>query len=422
MTYEFSQPETTEETPYVFELESFADPETQENYNYFDYGARFEQVRVPEGDRSTPTAAANGLRMESEGPVVFNHDVGRSYDDLSAVSGVELYNGRVLGATQPGDIVHLSPAMKEDYGTVMEHYKSVGLECATDVVWDMEPQPTPEGYKTSSFLFESSANQANPDEARLKAVQNFNSKNWLADMAKEEGYDIPQTDTYKKGETPEQTFDGPWFVKGDVAASGTQVVKCESWDAVVSAAENLGENYQVQQGVGDDAVFLSVQYKATKENGVEFIATSEQVLNGFAHAGNRFPSEFDPRPLTDSVAERAGEEGLVGVFAFDVAATDDGYKLIECNPRPTGATYPTAVAERLEADEWLNINVPTNKNLEESLRLLNEAELIYDPSTKTGAVVVNWATAGEGKLGILFAGPESTQHEQYKTARRLLEG
>lgn len=424
MSAEFREETQENNTEQVHNTETWNFPSIDNFSVDFSYerntDGNFELVRVRNGYESSEKPATDGLRMEAEGPVIFCHDVGSSYDDLSSVKGIERYTGRVLAVTEPGDIVHLSPELEEDYQTIKEHYESVGLECATDIVWDMEPQPTPEGYERSDFLFSEAAHNANPDERRLQAVKKYNSKNEFVTMLQEEGHPTPQTDIYEHGTTPTQTFEGPWFVKGDVAASGTEVIKCSTWEEVVEAAASLNEGYQVQQSVGEDAKFLNVQYKALRNGEVEFLATTEQVLDGVAHAGNKYPSEFDPREVTDAIAERAGQDGLVGVFAFDVAVTDKGFKVIECNPRPNGASYPTAIAENLDVQEWSSANLATSKNLKESLGILEEAGLTYDRVQKIGAVVFNWGTASEGKLGVLLAGPESTQRDQLRAAQQLL--
>ncbi len=390
--------------------------------------------------------AMKGMRLSDslDVPAVFLHDVGDSYDDLSSITGIAQYAGRALGATLPGDVIHLPPELMQDYLVIKEHYETNGLPVAENVDWTMNAKPGLPGYTSSVFLFGEKAHQANPDERRLDAVTRFNDKNWFVEYAKAHGYPVPPTDTYTRGEVPQQTTGGPWFVKGAVAASGTQVIKCNTWEEVVRASDELDVNFQVQKGV-NAITFLNVQYSATRGKS-EFVATTEQELNGFAHDGNRHPSRFNPRHITDPLAAQAAEDGLEGVYAFDVAVLigDDPEEhperqesasgaqgqpaeggqpdmvVIECNPRPNGSSYFTAVAERLGVTEWSGVNIPTGFSLEESIVRLADAGLIYDSRRGSGLIVVNWGTALEGKLGILFTGSGQAQQQHKNKARAAL--
>lgn len=370
-------------------------------------------------------AAMRGLRHGTEGPAAFWHDVGGSYDDLGSVTGIERYIGRPLVTTLSTDVIHLPPNLQDDYAHIMEHYRSTGLECAAKVSWGGALQPAQyPGHVPSVFLFNEQAHRLAPDQQRFEAVKRWNNKNWFADYVQQEGFPMPPTDMYARGDIPTQTFDGPYFVKGAEAATGTQVFDCNTWDEVLAQAAKMKGDYQVQQGV--DATFLNVQYNAADDGSVEFVATTEQEMDGVSHNGNRHPSEHNPRHVTDELAARAAQMGVRGIFAFDVAAlkrpisTSEAYQLIECNPRPNGSSYFTATAERLGVNEWLGVNVPTQKSLRDSLDALTAARLLYDARRGSGVVIVNWGTAEDGKLGVMFIGPEGVQKKYYDATRRVL--
>lgn len=384
--------------------------------------------------------ASVALRMGEEGPVTVSHTIIGSYEKLSGIKGIELYDGRSLGATRPGDEIHLPADLQEDYPAIVGHYEAIGLEVTDNVNWggtlaDLANRDPVARRTLSVFLFGEQANELAPNERRYQAVRRLNNKNEFIQDMQEAGLPTPDTlifakDAMPPAEQPEDGFNGPWFVKGAVAASGQEVIKCDTWDEVLQASREMEDEYQVQNGV-DAYDFLNVQYYI--KDGVAYhVATTGQILEGSVHAGNRHPSEFDPRGVSDQAAVLAAAMGAEGLIAFDVAAIrppEDGssynpYELIECNPRPNGSSYPTSVAEKLgvREGEWSAMNIPvdTNLPLAETVRRLQEAGLEFDPVSKTGVVVVNWGTTKDAKLGILFVGNQELQGYQVKLTKYLL--
>jgi hypothetical protein len=104
------------------------------------------------------------------------------------------------------------------------------------------------------------------------------------------------------------------------------------------------------------------------------------------------------------------EQGMQGVFAFDVALVErDGradYLAIECNPRFNGASYPTAVAKKLGIGHWTTRLFKTEYR---SLADIDLTGLEYDQAFGQGIVLVNWGPILVGKLSILIAGPPEVQ-------------
>lgn len=373
--------------------------------------------------------------------VIFNHTVIGSYEKLSGVKGIELYDGRALAATEPGDEIHLPAELKKEFPDILDHYRDIGLEVTKNAAFDRTladvVNEDPAARRTVSvFLFGEEANQVSPNERRYQAVRRLNDKNEFIGDMQDAGLPVPETHTFAHGELPPEVqpddgFSGPWFVKGAVAASGMEVVKCDTWQEVLDASHQMEAHYQVQHGVEADD-FLNIQYYIN-DGAVYHVATTGQILEGAVHAGNRHPANHGGvRGVTDQAARIAADMGAEGLIAFDAAAVkapSDGsayhpYQLIECNPRPNGASYPTAAAEKLGVrdKEWAAVNVPVYKDmpLSETVRLLNAAGLSYDPAAKTGAAIVNWGTTKDGKLGILFVGPPDLQSRQHQLAKLLI--
>jgi hypothetical protein len=140
------------------------------------------------------------------------------------------------------------------------------------------------------------------------------------------------------------------------------------------------------------------------------LQASEQILEGCAHQGNRVPARHQPWGSVEPMAIWLKEQGIKGVFAFDVAVieTADGfrYPAIECNPRFNGASYPTLIANKLGIDEWTATTFHTRYH---DLGGVCLDGLEYDPKTGEGAIIVNWGTILEGKLVILLAGSQPYQ-------------
>jgi hypothetical protein len=109
------------------------------------------------------------------------------------------------------------------------------------------------------------------------------------------------------------------------------------------------------------------------------------------------------------MAQWMHEQGMRGVFAFDVAVVGDEdpeFLAIECNPRYNGASYPTAVAHKLGVEQWLAKAYQTRHR---SLADLDLSGIEFDPATGTGVVLVNWGPILVGKLLVMFVGDEAVQ-------------
>jgi hypothetical protein len=165
---------------------------------------------------------------------------------------------------------------------------------------------------------------------------------------------------------------------------------------------------QVQEEIKTD-LFLNMQYRVI-DNRLVRLAASEQILDGCAHQGNRFPSNYEPWEAIEPMARWLKDRGMKGIFAFDVAVLETPHGMrfpaIECNPRFNGASYPTVIAQKLDIPEW---TARTFKTSHRKLSDLDLSDIEFDTKTGEGLVVVNWGTMLEGKLVLLLAGSSEYQ-------------
>jgi carbamoylphosphate synthase large subunit len=248
----------------------------------------------------------------------------------------------------------------------------------------------------------------------LNIVEFINSKNNFMQSANKLGIDVPMTlcfdakSSISVDDLKDVTY--PCYLKAAVSVSGAGIYRCTNRTELFENFRKFDSNtpLQIQEEVITNT-FLNLQYKVVGKEAIR-LAASEQILNGFVHQGNRVPATHEPWHIVDSMAEWLVEQGMKGIFAFDVAIaqTTSGLRFpaIECNPRFNGATYPTLVAQKLGITEWSALNFSTKYR---SLDKIDLKDIEYDSRTGEGAVLINWGTVLEGKLVILMAGSYAYQ-------------
>lgn len=356
-------------------------------------------------------------------PQIFNHDVSSCTAD--GVLGNHLYSSRALAATEPDDIIQLHPDLKDQWELILEHYDRVGLNTTRSVIWDIDPQQLAANPKhdPSVFFFGPTEHGARPDESWLKAVEAMNCKNSFMQIAEELRVSVPRTLRFDSvqaiSDADIASAPYPCYLKAAISVSGIGIYRCEDAAALRDAMTRFEPEtpVQIQQEVIADT-FLNMQYEI-ESNALRRLATTEQVLDGFVHQGNRHPARAEPWHVVEPMAVWLFRQGMRGVFAFDVAVvpTDLGerYFAIECNPRYNGASYPTAVAHKLGVEHWLARSFQTRHR---HLADLDLSGIEYDPRTGTGVVLVNWGPILVGKLLVLIAGDEWAQE---RLTQELLE-
>jgi len=356
---------------------------------------------------------------------IFNHDIMGC--TAEGVAGNHLYSGRALALTEPGDIIQLHPALKPQWDFICAHYTRVGLSFTEQVIWNVRQRALEEhaDREISVFFFGAAEHAARPNQAWHGVVQHINSKNNFMALAEALGVPVPRTlclaDVADIGTTEIARAPYPCYVKAAVSVSGVGIYRCADSAELRDALSRFatGVPIQIQAEVATD-LFLNLQYEADAV-GYRPIATTEQLLEGPVHQGNRYPARHAPWSCVEPMAEWLHQEGIRGVYAFDVAVIDRDqgpeYLAIECNPRFNGASYPTAVARKLGIDSWL---ARTFRTEHRSLAELDLLGIEYDPASGEGVILVNWGPLLVGKLLVLLAGPPPAQERLALELQRRL--
>ena len=91
--------------------------------------------------------------------------------------------------------------------------------------------------------------------------------------------------------------------------------------------------------------------------------------------------------------------------------------------RGVGAPRRLELAAGVDGSRKLGIEQWASREMHTRYRKLSEIDLSgieYDPSSKTGVILVNWGTVLVGKISVLIAGPETVRiHVEKKLAGRL---
>lgn len=362
---------------------------------------------------------------------IYNHDI--MICTHEAVRGNYLFSGRVLGTTEPEDLIQLHPDLKSQWQFITEHYDRIGLSHTNKVIWDVSHCLMSEysEYDLSVFIFGDVVHDRSTDKKWFQqidskwfeVVEYVNSKNSFIQLAQKLGVKVPQTWCFKaKSEiTNWDDLIFPCYLKPAVSVDGVGIYRCEDLQQLKEALKEFDDKVplQIQQEV-NSFNFLNLQYRISKE-GLERFAATEQVLDGYAHMGNRYPTQHQPWGIVQPMAEWMYQQGMKEIFAFDVAVveteTEPSYYAIECNPRFNGASYPTGIAKKLNLTSWTCENFETKYR---SLDQIDLKELEFDSNKNTGLIIVNWGTVLIGKIGILLAGTIEQQDRLREEIRQRL--
>lgn len=365
---------------------------------------------------------------------IYNHDIMTCTQEQ--VEGNHLYSGRVLGMTNAEDVIQLHSDLKPEWKAITAHYQRVGLDSSNTVIWDVSleqleayPDHVPSVFYFGDAVQDNSScaqyfEQLNQDWYQVVAY--INSKNNFMRLAQELGVAIPQTHCFEDNSVILGEMPCPCYLKPSVSVDGVGIVRCETKEQLNQAIKHLPQNasFQIQEEIVASA-FLNLQYQVGTQ-GAERLAASEQILDGCAHGGNRFPANHQPWDLVEPMAQWMAVKGMKDVFAFDVAVDERGaeprYLAIECNPRFNGASYPTGVAHKLGITQW---SCETFRTKYHSLDQIDLNGIEYNPTTQTGVILINWGPIQIGKLVILIAGTREKQNhlrEQLQVRLAAKEG
>lgn len=333
-----------------------------------------------------------------------------------------LYTARAIPCTSPDDVIQLDPRLKNDYPYMLEHLEEVGLDTAEQVIWDASAEIAEElpDYDLSVWLFNEDFNRVRPNNSRLQATRKFNDKNSFIRHCNDQGYPVPRTTMVDDGVTLDiSPVNFPVYLKAARSSDGASIYRCKSNQELTAITEQADYAFQIQEEVEGVSAFLNVQYRSVGGEAL-YLATTEQILDGFSHAGNRHPSEHDPRNIIHELANDIASEGVDDIFALDVAISPAGAHVIECNARWNGSTYPSMVAQKLAAKEWVACSVGTSLASAKDIKL---GDITYNPSESIGVVILNAGhMAMHGKVSVMFIGPEDAQQEQKIKLSKILGG
>ena len=351
------------------------------------------------------------------------------------VVGNQFFSGRVLGSTEPEDVIQLHPDLKSEWDEIAAHYNRIGLSHTENVIWDVSFQHLaghPE-HEISVFYFGDTVNPNSADTALFREldrpwfdiVQWMNSKNNFMALADELGVVVPKTLRFSNPtsvdlDLPDIPY--PCYLKPAISVDGMGIVRCGDLKTLTQALAAVPENVSLQlQEEIKAKTFLNVQYRSTP-GGPERVAITEQILDGYNHLGNRYPTVYDAWDLVEPMASWMVKRGMKEIFAFDVSVDElDGklrYLAIECNPRYNGASYPTGIALKLDLKHWAHETFDTPHR---SLRDIDLSGLEFEEPRHTGIILVNWGSILAGKLGILLVGSPETQLELRQAVKARLQ-
>jgi len=348
------------------------------------------------------------------GRYVLNHDI--MHCTAEGVVGNHLYSGRALGVSEPWDMVQLHPALRSQWPGIYAHYRRIGLRHSDQIIWNLDPEHLGGhiGYHPSVFYFGAEECRHWGDDEWLETVEFINSKNNFMALAQALDVEVPATRCFHSvtgiGPVDRAQMTYPCYLKAAVSVSGVGIHRCQTEEELLAAMGRFdaGVPVQLQEEVAAER-FLNLQYRVIGDR-VMRLEASEQILDGFAHQGNRVPAGHAPWAAVDPMAHWLKERGMKGVFAFDVAVvqTEAGlrFPVIECNPRFNGATYPTLIARKLNISQWSALNLSTDCR---RLADIDLSGIEFDKATGIGVVIVNWGTVLAGRLAVLLAGPPEHQ-------------
>ena len=356
---------------------------------------------------------------------ILNHDIMNCTAD--GVLGNHLFSGRALGISEPWDMIQLHQDLQPQWDAITAHYSRIGLSFSNNVVWDLDLHQIGAhiGFYPSVFFFGEDECKYWGDRDWRDTVSFINSKNNFMVLADELGVDVPRTLCFDSVTeiTPKhmEDFPFPCYLKAAISVSGVGIYRCENQQELLNSMEQFKPEIpvQLQEEVIADK-FLNLQYRVVGNELVR-LAASEQILDGFAHQGNRVPASHEPWHIVEPMANWLKDRGIKGIFAFDVAVVQTlrglRFPAIECNPRFNGASYPTLIAQKMDIKEWQALTLNTDiRNLAD----IDLSGLEYNAQTGEGVILVNWGTILVGKLVVLIAGSDDAQARILESLKQRL--
>ena len=357
----------------------------------------------------------------SNKPTIYFHDTVEL--TTKKMVGHYLYGARALGLTKADDLILLHPLLQSELQYILSHYENIGLHHTHHIIWDISPHILSKyaEYELSVFFFGKTIEQVRMNKAWFDIVNYANCKNNFIKFADTLSLPVPTTFCFQNKSALSHIDSFPCYLKASVSVSGTEIYRCQNKDELKTALMQFDDNvpFQIQEEIKSN-IFLNLQYEVNHQ-GLQRLAVTEQLLNGYSHCGNLFPVPYEPWHCVQPIAEWMYDKGMQGIFGFDVAVVKEDerikYLLIECNPRFNGASYPTKIGLKLKIPSWIYEEMET---IHRSLKDIDMNGIEFNPDTKTGVVIVNWGTVLAGKIGVLIAGTIEQQNALRKKLKKSL--
>jgi len=354
---------------------------------------------------------------------LFNHDIMRYPHD--SFQGNHTITGRALSLTYSDDIIQFHPDLREEYLYIKSHYKRIGLIHTENIIWDTSVNTIKDfkSFDISLFFFDPEIHKIRSNIDWLETASYINNKNNFITEARKMGVPTPLTFCFanKSEIVSMDQFPYPCFLKKSVSAGGVGVFYCQDIEALERELRDFDDDVALQvQAAIDPKYTLNIQYIGCTD-GLKRVAITEQLTDDHAYVGSRFPAKYNPWSVTDPMAKWLFDRGMRGIFAFDIVLTEEDGKecfyALECNPRFNSASYYFGTAMKMGLEQWCGIRLNTNKR---SLASLDIEDLEYDPSSKSGVILVEWVDRLSSIVGILMAGDTEMQARLYQEMKRRL--
>lgn len=328
------------------------------------------------------------------------------------IPGLGLYGCRALAVSAPEDWIILPRGADRHLDAALAHYEAVGLRHGMGFVFGDErdlkrhPHFSPNVYGMSEAV-----HRVLPDILWLPTARHLGDKNYFMSHCDNLGLARPMTEVVQFRGMQSSVRSFPVLVKLAASIHGQGSWHCADHHAYERVRSRIQVPHQVQEVLPSGTRFCVVEYSTEVGGTLEFVATVEKLRQKGGQTSYQ-PVRLGHllRPVTDQLATWAQEQGMKGVWSYEVALTSDGRVLpLKCYPHWSDASYPLRVARKLGCPEWETYTLTGLS--QSSATEFGLGELAYRSRLKEGVVVYNWATLAAGRLDMLVMGNPGVRSE-----------
>lgn len=338
-----------------------------------------------------------------------SHDLEGKYpaEILPFIPGSDgLASGRPWCLTHRDDVITIPRGLRAHLPYVGDHYARIGLPVTQQIVWDTDaPVEVPSGMVPSALCTD------NPQRTYHLGIGDKNA--FMRLCAK---LVVVTPITYFSDKMEYLCLPFPFMYKRAIGGCGIGVVHCATPEDVHAAIREHGTYYQLQEMLSATA-WLTVQCITTRGT-TQHLATTEQLLEGYSHVGDTFPTPYDVWSVIAPLAEHLAQCGVRDMLEFNVAvvpqAEGHAFLPVSCKRGMGSALYPTLLCYELGASAWSARTLYTTRRTFDGLDLTG---IEYDCTRRCGIVLVNWGLIETGRLNVACYGTSDEQRDLY----RLLE-